>query len=114
NKDEVRVIASSGDLNLGGIDWNKRLETFGGELFLQQNPSDPRLDPESLQALSIEVEQTKRSLSLRSRASLPVQHAGRRNVFGIDRATFESLTHDLVARTAQITLQMLRATRFGW
>lgn len=114
NKDEVRVIASSGDLNLGGIDWNKRLETFGCELFLQEGSSDPRIDPESLQNLSIEVEQTKRSLSLRPRASLTVQHAGRRKVFGIDRAKFESLTHDLVSRTEQITLQMLRDNRLGW
>ena len=84
NKTEVSVRASSGDLHLGGIDWNKRLENFACEQFIQQVPDDPRFDKESMQALSIEVEQTKRSLSVRQRATLAVQHAGRRKVFGID------------------------------
>jgi molecular chaperone DnaK len=114
NRHEVRVRASSGDLRLGGIDWNKRLETFACEQFLEQVRSDPRLDKESMQALAIEVEQTKRSLSVRQRASLTVQHAGRRKVFGIDQEHFELLTHDLVDKTEQITLKLLKDHKLGW
>ncbi|MEZ6066850.1 MAG: Hsp70 family protein [Planctomycetaceae bacterium] len=114
NQTEVKVRASSGDLNLGGIDWNRRLETFACDEFVKQIPQDPRLDRESMQGLAIEVEQTKRSLSVRQRASLTVQHAGRRKVFGIDQRRFELLTHDLVERTEQITLKLLKDHRLGW
>ncbi|MCA9054058.1 MAG: Hsp70 family protein, partial [Planctomycetaceae bacterium] len=114
NQTEVKVRASSGDLQLGGIDWNKRLENFACDEFIQQVPNDPRLDKESLQALAIEVEQTKRSLSIRQRASLSVQHAGRRKVFGVTQEQFELLTHDLVDRTEQITQKLLRDHKLGW
>lgn len=114
NKHEVRVTASSGDLHLGGIDWNHRLENFACEEFLKQVPQDPRLDKESMQALAIEVEQTKRSLSVRQRASLSVQHAGRRKVFGVTQEQFELLTHDLVGKTEQITQKLLKDHKLGW
>jgi molecular chaperone DnaK len=114
NQTEVRVQASSGDLNLGGIDWNRRLETYACDQFIQQIPNDPRLDRESMQSLALDVEQTKRSLSIRQRASLTVQHAGRRKVFGIDQQKFADLTHDLVDRTEQITLKLLKDHKLGW
>lgn len=114
NRHEVRVRASSGDLNLGGIDWNKRLENFACDEFIKQIPQDPRLDKESMQALAIETEQTKRSLSVRQRASLTVQHAGRRKVFGITQEQFEFLTNDLVERTEKITTKLLKDNRLGW
>lgn len=114
NKTEVKVRASGGDLNLGGLDWNKRLENFACDEFVKQVPNDPRLEKESLQALSIEVEQVKRSLSARQRASLTVQHAGRRKVFGVTQEQFEALTSDLVARTEQITQKLLKDHKLGW
>ncbi|MFV0442595.1 MAG: Hsp70 family protein [Planctomycetaceae bacterium] len=114
NQNEVRVRASSGDLSLGGIDWNKRLETFACDQFVQQIPNDPRFDKESMQALSIEVEQTKRSLSVRQRASLAVQHAGRRKVFGVTQEQFDILCNDLVDRTQQITQKLLQDHKLGW
>lgn len=114
NQTEVKVIASGGDLQLGGIDWNRRLEQFACEEFVRETPSDPRLDKESMQALALEVEQTKRSLSVRPRAAIVVQHAGRRKAIGIDRERFESLTRDLVDRCEQITLKLLRDRGWGW
>ena len=64
------MIASGGDLQLGGIDWNRLLEQFACDEFIKETPADPRLDKESMQALAIEVEQTKRSLSVRPKAAI--------------------------------------------
>ncbi len=114
NKSEVRVIASGGDLRLGGLDWNKALEDFACDEFSKLSASDPRLDRESMQALSNEVEQVKRSLSVRPKASLVVQHEGKRKTFLIDRERFELLTSDLVKRTEDITKAMLKTRKLGW
>ncbi|MEZ6055593.1 MAG: Hsp70 family protein [Planctomycetaceae bacterium] len=114
NNTDVKVVASSGDLNLGGIDWNARLEKFACEQFIREVPDDPRLDKETMQTLSIEVEQTKRSLSVRQKASLTLQHAGRRKTYGIDQEHFELLTHDLVERTEKITRKLLTDHSMGW
>jgi molecular chaperone DnaK len=114
NKSEVKVIASGGDLQLGGIDWNRRIEEFACDEFIKETPLDPRLDKESMQSLAIEVEQTKRSLSVRPKAPLTVQHAGRRKTFSLDQEHFELLTSDLMNRCEQITLALLKDRKLGW
>ncbi len=114
NKDEVKVIASGGDLQLGGLDWNQRLEDFACDEFVKSSTSDPRLDLESQQGLAIEIEQVKRSLSVRPKATILVQHDGRRKSFLIERERFELLTSDLVKRTEEITKEMLKSHGKGW
>lgn len=114
NRQDVRVIASGGDLMLGGLDWNKVLEDYICSLYMKTSSSDPRLDLESRQALSIEVEHLKRSLSVRPRSSVVVQHEGRRKSFAIDRDQFEALTDKLVDRAKKITRDLLKANGLGW
>lgn len=112
-KDQVRVIASTGDLHLGGIDWNERLLNHMAELFGKEFGEDPRTDPESLQHLSLEVEQCKRSLTVRPKAALIIQHAGRRKTYQIEREQFCRLTESLVRRTEEITRKLIEAHRRG-
>lgn len=114
NKQQVTILATGGDLQLGGLDWNKVLETFACDQYTQESISDPRLDRESMQALAIEVEQVKRSLSSRERSTLTVQHEGRRKAYTIDRDHFEILTRDLVARAEKITKDLLKEHKLGW
>lgn len=115
NSEEVRVIASGGDLRIGGLDWNKRLEQFACEEFAKNTAcSDPRFDLETMQSVAIEVEQVKRSLSVRPKASMVMQHEGRRKSFLITRELFESLTADLVKQTEDITKGMLKLHGLGW
>jgi len=114
SRDEVAVIASDGDLNLGGIDWNQMLLTAIGEQFLKEFKLDPRQDPESLQFLSNEVEQAKRSLSVRPKAVLTCQHAGHRKTYQVEQSQFEKLTRHLTDRTEEITKRLLRDQKIGW
>ena len=114
NKDKVTVVASGGDLNLGGLDWNKALENFACDAFTKECPSDPRYDKESMQAVSLEIEQAKRSLSVRPRATIAMTHAGRRKVIAVDREEFEALTSPLVKRCEEISLGLLKNQKIGW
>ena len=113
-KDEVCVIASSGDLHLGGIDWNRVLEEVICKKFLTDFAEDPRSDPQSRQALALEVETTKRSLTVRPRAALTCQHAGHRKTYQIEQEKFQQLTAPLVEQTAEITQAMLEDNDMGW
>lgn len=108
SQNAVNVISSAGDLHLGGVDWNERLESFACSQFVSEIPDDPRLDKQSMQALAIDVEQCKRSLSARPRASVRVVHAGRQKTFPVSQELFEQLTADLVKRTEEITINMVR------
>ncbi len=114
HKNEVRVIASGGDLHLGGIDWNRALERAVRKQFLKDFGVDPGADPESLQMLALEVETAKRSLSVRPRTALVCQHDGHRKVYQIEQSKFEQLTRELTERTARITQKLLKDHNLGW
>jgi molecular chaperone DnaK len=113
-KDEVTVIASSGDLHLGGINWNEALVDAIGEQFTKAYRDDPRKNPESLQALALEVEQAKRGLSVRPRAPLTINHGGHRKTYQVELEQFQRLTKPLVDRTEEITLKLLKDHKLGW
>jgi molecular chaperone DnaK len=113
-KNEVVVLASSGDLHLGGINWNQSLIDAIGSQFAKEYHDDPRSEPESLQALALEVEQAKRGLSVRPRAALTCTHGGFRKTFQIELEQFQKLTKPLVDRTEEITLKLLKDNKLGW
>jgi molecular chaperone DnaK len=113
-KNSVRVIASGGDLHLGGIDWNSALERAIGKQFHREFGTDPLSDRESRQALSIEVEQAKRSLSVRPKAALTCQHGGHRKTYQIEVEQFERITKPLVDRMQELTKGLLADNKLGW
>lgn len=113
-KNEVSVIASSGDLELGGIDWTNGLVDAIAARFRKEFGSDPRSDPQSLQFLTLEAEQAKRSLTVRPRAALTCQHGGERKTYQVEQSQFERISRGLVQRTADITKRMLKDNRMGW
>lgn len=113
-QNEVTVVASGGDLELGGLDWNQLLIEAVCDKFDSDFNKDPRLDSSSLQALTIEVEQAKRSLSVRPKTKISCQHGGFQKNYPITEAKFRKLTDPLVARTANITRDLLQNNNMGW
>ena len=111
---EVRVVASDGDLELGGLDWTRVLVDAAADKFIADFGDDPRSNPGSLQFLSLEAEQAKRSLSVRPRAAITVQHEGHRKTYQIEQAEFEALSRHLIQRSEEITRRILKDNKFGW
>ncbi|MBC7819025.1 MAG: Hsp70 family protein [Planctomycetaceae bacterium] len=111
--DEVKVLASTGDLRLGGIDWNEALQEAICDRFAREFGDDPRRDPESMQLLAMAVENTKRSLTVRPRAALTCSHGKHRKVYQIELPEFEKLTKPLIDRTIAITRDLQKAYQFG-
>ena len=71
--------------------------------FAREFGVDPRSDPSSLQALSLEVEQCKRSLSVREKTALTIVHGGSRKSYQVEQAQFEMVAQPLVQKTLDIT-----------
>jgi molecular chaperone DnaK len=113
-KNEVRVIASGGDLQLGGLDWNRALEVAIAKQFQKEFGVDPMKDRENAQALALEAEQTKRSLSVRPKAALTCAASGQRKTYQVELEQFERLTRDLVDRMEVLTLDLLKENSMGW
>ena len=111
---EVRVIASDGDLELGGLDWTQVIVDLAAEKFIEDFRDDPRGDPESHQFLALEAEQAKRSLSVRPRAAVTVQHGGNRRTYQIELEEFPAMGRRLLNRSEAVTRRILADRNFGW
>ena len=113
-KNEVSVLASGGVLHLGGLDWNKALEVALAKQFQKEFGIDPMKDRESAQALALEAEQTKRSLSVRPKAAMTVAAGGQRKTYQVEQEQFERLTKNLVDRMQKLVLDLLEERKLGW
>lgn len=93
---KLRTIASDGNAELGGKDWDDRLVNYVAAQFYERFNLDPRDDAAPYQELYERCLHAKISLSTKSRAVIPVNYRGQRTVVQLPRVLFEELTRDLV------------------
>jgi molecular chaperone DnaK len=111
---EFLALATDGDVQLGGYDWDQRLVRFVAEEFKRQHDLDPREEPNTAGRLWRECEDAKRTLSARSKASVTCDYKGNALRLEVTREQFEELTHDLLDRTQFTTRQTLQAAGLTW
>ena len=108
------TLATDGDVQLGGYDWDQRLLDLVAEGFIRQHGLDPREDPLASGKLWRECEDAKRTLSSRMKASVACDHRGLSSRLEITRQQFEQATLDLLDRTRFTMTQTLRAAGLDW
>ena len=94
-----QVLATDGDVHLGGIDWNDRIVDYVAGEFQSRHGSDPRTSPESLQMMRYDCDVAKIALSEHSQSMVTCRHQGKTITVPITRDQFEELTADLLQRT---------------
>ena len=109
-----RTIASDGNAELGGKDWDDRLVNFVAEQFMEKHGSDPRDDPHRYQELYERCLHAKLSLSTRPRAVIPVTYRGHRLVVSVTREEFEGMSRDLVDQCTDTCRLVLERARCSW
>jgi len=107
------VVATNGDNDLGGDDWDEAIIDHLAEEFESDHGIDLREDRQALQRLKDAAEEAKVELSSRKEAdiNLPFITATDDGPIHLEtsltRAKFESLTSDLLERTVEPTEQAL-------
>ena len=102
----IEVLATAGDNHLGGDDFDERLVTHIIDEFKREQGEDLRSNASALQRVREAAEQAKKELSSMesTHINLPFLAQNATGPLHLDttiaRSTFESLTHDLVERTA--------------
>ena len=110
----LRTIATDGDVQLGGHDWDQRLVDHVADAFEESHQLDLRRDAVGMSRLFGAVIEAKHTLSARSRASVRVEHDGRAGEIEVTREQFRDLTADLLERTAYTTRQLLTDAGLQW
>ena len=110
----LRVLATDGDVRLGGKDWDDAIVDYAAEQFATAYQDDPREDPQSHQALQVAAEDAKHALSRLKRTNLVVNHGGNRQTLELTRETFEELTSNLLFRTARRVDRVMEDAELSW
>jgi molecular chaperone DnaK len=113
-KGEFVTLATDGDVELGGRDWDERLLDSVAESMLRKHSLDPRDEPATYGRLLRDCEDAKRTLSQRQKATISCEHRGVAERVEVTRENFEELTADLLERTAFTTRQTLRSVNLDW
>ena len=111
---DLTVLATAGDVRLGGRDWDERLFNHLADLFVREHGDDPRDDPLSRQQLMSLAEEAKKDLSRRTHTPYVVNHAGKSLRGQITRAEFDQLTADLLFRSESRVSRVLRDAGLAW
>ncbi|MBA2320431.1 MAG: Hsp70 family protein [Deltaproteobacteria bacterium] len=111
---KLTTIASDGNAELGGKDWDDRLLNYVADAFVKEYHLDPRDDPAPYQELYERCLNAKISLSTKERAIIPVNYRGKRLAVKVERAQFEALTSDLVQQTADTATLVLEKAGLTW
>ncbi len=111
---KIETLATDGDVQLGGHDWDMRLLEHVAERFRKVHRLDPRKDPVAMNRALAAAIDAKHTLSARSRAMVRVEIGGQAMEIPVTREQFEEMTADLLERTASTTRQLLTAARLAW
>lgn len=111
---DFNTLATDGDVQLGGRDWDQRLVDYVAEDFIRRFGIDPREDPNTSGRLWRECEDAKRTLSARQKSMIACDYKGKAVRVEVTREKFQSMTQDLLDRTAFTTRQTLQAAGLQW
>ena len=103
-----RVLATDGDVMLGGLDWSKRLSDHLVEQFKRKFGVDPSEDPETMLTFHQEAEDAKRDLSSKLQVPISVYYKGNTLSVSLTRTEYERMTADLLQRTKDTTELVLQ------
>jgi molecular chaperone DnaK len=103
-----RVLATDGDVMLGGIDWTNRIVEHVAEQFRRKYGSDPLAEAETRLVFTQECEDAKRKLSAKAQVPVNLYFQGKTLTVSVTRGDFERMTGDLMQRTRDTTELVLQ------
>ncbi len=109
----ISVLAVEGDHQLGGADWDQRIELHLSREFCAANPAaeDPMDDGIGRQVLRSAAERAKHQLSDVLSTEVVVAHDGVTTTVRLTRAALEEMTGPLLRRTIDLTRDCLAEAR---
>ena len=108
------AVATSGDVHLGGMDWDGRIMHHLADQFQNEHGLDPRNEPSSLLKLLQLATRAKKTLSARDVAQVRFAAEGKNSTLSISREQFETLTEDLLERTRMTVRRLLKDSGASW
>lgn len=114
NNGTIDVIATGGDHELGGKDFDDMLFQYVLSLFKEDTGEDPSEDAETYNDLMYKCETLKKQLSTMDSATITVMYNGSRGKYTVTRQKFEELTSSLLHTTQAQCARILQEAGMRW
>mgnify|MGYP001032093549 CR=1 FL=1 len=113
NRSEFRVLATDGDHQLGGKDFDDAIMRFAVDQFVSEHGFDPSAEPLDAAELRANAEKAKRELSKRVRTLLMVKSQGRTSRVELSREQFDALIKNKIDTTLTLVRSTLRDAKLA-
>lgn len=110
----INVLATGGDKDLGGFDWDNALMRSLNETFMQQGGIDLFDDPTLEQDLRDKAEVAKKTLSTMEKTKVFLSAGGKNVSIPLSRQQFDEMTESLTKRTGSIMEFVLEDAGLSW
>lgn len=110
----VEVVATKGDKNLGGFDWDNEVINFLNDQFKQQGGPNLLDDPALEQDLRDKAEIAKKTLSVKDKVNVFLSGGGKNITLPFTREQFETITEPFLKKTQHIMEFALQDANLQW
>ena len=114
NGNEINMLASDGNSDLGGKNWDDAIVEYCSSIFIDRYGEDPRDNPVSYQYLYEQVVGSKIALSDATITTIPVFHNGKTEMVEITRERFEKLTSQYLGECKDKCGNVLEKAERNW
>ena len=114
NRNEINILGSDGDHELGGKDWDDCIARYLASEFQEKYGEDLSEDPEMIASLLVTAENVKKQLTSRDVVSVPITYKDIRGSVEISEDTFEAISQFLIGTTKDVTDRLLSSVEASW
>ena len=114
NRNEINILGSDGDHELGGKDWDDCIARYLASEFQEKYGEDLSEDPEMIASLLVTAENVKKQLTSKDVVSVPITYKDIRGSVEISEDTFEAISQFLIGTTKDVTDRLLSSVEVSW
>lgn len=114
NQNEITILGSDGDHELGGKDWDDCIARYLASEFLEKYGADLSDDPEMVASLLVTAEKVKKQLTSKDMVSVPITYQDIRGTIDITEEIFESISQFLIGTTKDVTERLMDSVGISW
>lgn len=114
NHDEISILGSDGDHELGGKEWDDCIARYLAGEFAEKYGVDISDDPEMVASLLVTAENVKKQLTSRDAVTVPITYRTIRGTVDITEEIFEEISQFLLGTTKDVTERLLESVGTDW
>jgi molecular chaperone DnaK len=114
NKDEIVILGSDGNHELGGKDWDDCIARYLANEFQELYDIDLSKDTEMVASLLVTAENVKKQLTSKDIVNVPIFYRNNKANIEITVELFESISQFLLGTTKELTEGLIRSLELSW